>query len=39
MIKSGLRKDIRIREVVAHINDDAFADATYDEMMLLMANH
>ncbi|MDX2141508.1 MAG: Tm-1-like ATP-binding domain-containing protein [Chloroflexota bacterium] len=33
MLREGLRADIRYREVDAHINEDAFADATTEELL------
>lgn len=35
-LRDGLNKTIRYREVEAHINDDAFADAAFDEMLRVM---
>jgi uncharacterized protein (UPF0261 family) len=36
LLRNRLNKTIRYREVAAHINDDAFADATYEELMQLV---
>lgn len=36
LIKRSLKSTIRCREVDAHINADAFADATFDELMQLL---
>jgi uncharacterized protein (UPF0261 family) len=36
MLREGLRADIRYREVDAHINDDAFADATTEELLQIV---
>ena len=35
-LRDGLNSTIRYCEVEAHINDDAFADAAFDEMMRAM---
>jgi len=35
-LKNGLKPDIHCREVEAHINDDAFADAVFDELMQII---
>lgn len=36
VLKNGLNKSIQYREVEAHINDDAFADAVFDELMKII---
>ncbi len=36
ILKNGLKTGIRYREVDAHINSDSFADAVYDELMLVL---
>ncbi len=36
LFKDGLKPSIQIQEIPAHINDDAFADATFDAMMALL---
>lgn len=36
MLREGIKADIRYVEIDAHINDDAFADATTAEMLRLM---
>jgi len=36
LFRHGLKRDIHIQEVPAHINDDAFADAVFDAMMALL---
>jgi uncharacterized protein (UPF0261 family) len=36
MLREGLRADIRYREVDAHINDDAFADATSEALLQIV---
>lgn len=36
LLKNGLKPDIHCREVEAHINDDAFADAVFDELMQII---
>ncbi|MCI0713713.1 MAG: Tm-1-like ATP-binding domain-containing protein [Chloroflexi bacterium] len=36
ILRDGLRSDIRYREVEAHINDPAFADVVFEEMMNLL---
>ena len=36
MLKSGLKETIRVVEVGAHINSDAFADAVYDELVKIV---
>jgi uncharacterized protein (UPF0261 family) len=35
-VHDGLRRDLCYREVDAHINDNAFAEAAYEELMRLM---
>jgi uncharacterized protein (UPF0261 family) len=37
MLREGIRADIRYVEIDAHINDDAFADATTAEMLALVS--
>jgi uncharacterized protein (UPF0261 family) len=37
LLRDGLNKNIRYREVDAHINHDAFADVVLDELMSLLA--
>jgi uncharacterized protein (UPF0261 family) len=36
LLQHGIKADIRYREIDAHINDDAFADAAFEEMQLLL---
>ncbi|MEZ4672096.1 MAG: Tm-1-like ATP-binding domain-containing protein [Anaerolineae bacterium] len=36
ILKDGLNKNIRYREIEAHINSDAFADAVLDELLQMM---
>lgn len=37
MLREGIKADIRYVEIDAHINDDAFADATTTEMLALVS--
>jgi uncharacterized protein (UPF0261 family) len=37
MLKSGLKPEIQYSEIDAHINDELFAQATFDELMRLIA--
>lgn len=38
ILRDGLKKDVRYREVDAHINDNAFAEAAFEELMRLVVN-
>jgi uncharacterized protein (UPF0261 family) len=35
-LRTGLRKDIRVRELDAHVNDPEFAHALADELLAIM---
>ena len=38
ILHDGLNGDVRYREVDAHINDNAFAEAAFEELMRLVLN-